>query len=191
MLLPVRTAAPAAPLLTAAEVKAQCRIEGSDEDALIAVIVLAVTATLDGYHGILGRALITQSWAFSQASFADAIRLPLAPVQSATVGYVDADGQTQALEGVFRLHADARSPYLARIDGADLPSVATRDDAVTVTMVCGYGAAASDVPADIIHAAKLLAAHFYEHREAVGPVSFNETPLGARYLLERYRRWEA
>jgi uncharacterized phiE125 gp8 family phage protein len=191
MLLPVRTVAPAVALLTAAELKAQSRIDDAAEDALLATLIASVTATLDGWGGMLGRALITQTWTQGLPGFDAMIRLPLAPVQSASIAYVDADGATQALTGAYRLHADARSPYLARIADAVLPKLADREDAVIVTMICGYGPAASDVPADIRQAAALLAAHLYEHREAVAPVQFHQLPLGAQWLLERYRRLEA
>lgn len=187
MLLPVRTVAPVAPLLTAAEIKAQSRVEVSDEDALISAIGVSIAATLDGHAGILGRALITQTWTQALDGFGDMIRLPLAPVQSAAIGYVDADGASQSLADAYRLHEDVISPYLRRVENATLPSVATRDDAVTITMICGYGDASTDVPADIIHAAKLMASHFFDHREAVGVMQFHELPMGARWLLERYR----
>lgn len=187
MLLPVRTVAPAAPLLTAAEIKAQSRVDGPDDDAIVTAIASAIAATLDGYAGILGRALITQTWAQVFDGFSDMMRLPLAPVQSATVGYVDPDGQSQTLADAYRLHEDAVSPYLRRVESAVLPAVATRDDAVTITMVCGYGSTAASVPQDIIHAAKLMASHFFDHREAVGAMQFHELPMGARWLLERYR----
>lgn len=188
MLLPIRTVAPVAPLLTAAEIKAQSRVDASDEDSLIASIGLSIAATLDGYTGILGRALITQTWAQGLDGFADMVRLPLAPVQSVAVSYVDADGETQSMADAYRLHADAVSPYLRRIDGATFPATETRDDAITITMVCGYGDASTDVPQDIIQAAKLMAAHFFDHREAVAPMQFHELPMGAQWLLERHRR---
>lgn len=188
MLLPARTVAPAAALLTAAEVKAHLRIEHADEDATIAALIEAVEAALDGSAGVLNRALVTQTWTQGYAGFAATMRLPLAPVQSATISYFDADGAEQALADAYRLHQDARGGYLRLIDGASAPATAIRDDAVTLTMVCGYGATAADVPADIRHAAKLLAGHFYEHREAVGVVQFHELPLAAQWLLERYRR---
>lgn len=187
MLSPVRTVAPASALLTAAEVKAQSRIDFADDDTLITALIAAATAALDGVDGILGRALVTQTWAQSFEGFADVLRLPLSPVQSAAVSYFDEAGVSQSLAGAYRLHADARGHYLARVADAAFPATETRDDAVTVTMVCGYGAAA-DVPADIRHAALLMISHFYEHREAVGVVQFHELPMGAQWLLERYRR---
>lgn len=186
MLKPVRTVAPAA-LLTVAEVKAQARIDGSGEDAFLATLIDAVTATLDGPDGILGLALVTQTWTQSLGGFADVLRLPLAPVQSAAVSYLDADNDAQALAAAYRLHTDAQGAYLRRIEGAQFPAVAARDDAVTITMVCGYGAPAA-VPSDIKQAALLMVAHLYEHREAVGPMLFHEIPMGARWLLERHRR---
>ena len=61
MLPPVRTVVPSVddPLLTTAEAKAHCRVDTSDDDTLIASLVKAATAHLDGWSGILGRCLVS------------------------------------------------------------------------------------------------------------------------------------
>ncbi|RUM40311.1 MAG: hypothetical protein DSY80_10440, partial [Desulfocapsa sp.] len=48
--------------LTLAEVKDHLRILDNDQDTLLSSLITAATSYLDTRHGILGRALITQTW---------------------------------------------------------------------------------------------------------------------------------
>lgn len=174
MLLPVLESAPATRIISTAEAKAHLRVDGSDEDTLIDGIVLAAEQYLDGYTGILGRALITQTWSESRPWFDYRIPLRVMPVQSVTsVTYYDANGDSQTVNsGVYRLHNGSGGAYLVQVDGQSWPGgTQTRDDAVTVTYVCGYGNASTDVPQPIIQAALMLVAHWHENRAAVGKVA--------------------
>lgn len=184
MLLPVRTSAPAARLISLADAKAHLRVDGTDEDDLISSLILAAESYLDGYNGVLGRALITQTWAESRPWFDYRIALRLTPVQSiSSVTYYDSDNVSQTVSSdVYRLHTSGTGPYLVEVDGQSWPGATkSRDDAVTVTYVCGYGDAASDVPAPIITAAKLLVAHWFEYRGVVAQGSVSQ-PL--RYAVD-------
>ena len=81
----------------------------------------------------------------------------------------------------------------ARVYLKDIPSATLRRyNAVEIAFTCGYGAAAGNVPEPLRQAIKLLAAHWYENRVAVGEASqlkFEELPLGVQYLLAPYRLW--
>jgi uncharacterized phiE125 gp8 family phage protein len=57
----VRVTAPAALPISVAEAKAQMRVEGSDDDTIIERLVNAAVAFVD-VQGVLGRAMITQTW---------------------------------------------------------------------------------------------------------------------------------
>lgn len=174
MLLPVLETAPATRIISTAEAKAHLRVDGSDEDDLIAGLVLSAEKYLDGYTGILGRALVTQTWSESRPWFDYRIPLRVMPVQSITsVQYYDADGNSQTVSSdVYRLHTGGNGPYLVQVDGKSWPGgTRSRDDAVTVTYVCGYGDASTDVPQPIIQAALMLVAHWFENRGVVGKVS--------------------
>lgn len=59
---PVLVSAPAKGIMTLAEAKAQCRVDGQDDDVLLNGLILAVTSYLDTKSGITGRALVTQTW---------------------------------------------------------------------------------------------------------------------------------
>lgn len=190
MLTPVRTVEPSALPLTLSEVKAHLRVDHSDEDTSIQIYVEAATAYVDGYSGILGRALVTQTWRQDACSWpTDRLRLPLAPVQSITsIQYYDANNVLQTLSaGNYSLLEDARSPYAAWLSTASLPSVYDREDAIRVTFVAGYGAA-SAVPAAIRAALLLMVGDLHENRESVVVgQTVNETPA-VKSLLAPFRR---
>lgn len=189
MLAPVRTAAPAA-LITTAEAKAQCRIDSSDEDTLIDALISAAISHLDGYSGVLGRALVTQTWQQDFSGFCDKMRLPVGDLIAVTsVTYYDTSNAQQTLaSSVYTSFADGLGPYLTLKPDQSWPSIYTRSDAVRVTWTAGYGAAAS-VPAAIKQAALLLVSHWYDNRSgvAVGETP-TEMPLAVNSLLTPFRR---
>lgn len=188
-LAPVRTEAPSSALLTLADAKAHLRVRHSDEDAFIEGLIAAAEAHLDGFSGVLGRALITQEWSRSFNGFppCNSFRLPLGPLgDTVSISYYDAAGDAQTFAD-FHAVADAIGPMVVLADGSQWPSTATRPDAVTVTWTCGYGAIA-DVPPAIIHAAKLLIGHWFANREAVNVGNItSELPMAVNALLAPYR----
>lgn len=161
-------------------------------------------AHLDGAEGVLGRALLTQTWRLHLDQFPEgswrgwerdlaevAIVLPLPPLQSVTsISYVDADGQTQTLASSQYQVVNRRqrpSFVVEAVNGSGWPGTEDRPQAVTVTFVAGYGAAA-DVPAPIRQAILLLTAQWYEQRQpiAVGAI-VNTLPFAVDALLEPLR----
>ncbi len=191
MLTPTLVEPPASALISTAEAKAHLRLDTADDDDVVTALVVAATTYLDGWSGILGRCLVTQTWSISLPTIERRMRLPLAPVQSIeSVTYFDADGAGQTMaDSTYRLHASAAGgPYLELVDGVSVPSVAARDDAVTLEFVAGYGDP-EEVPAAIRQAALMLVAHWFEHREAVvtGTIA-TELPLAVRALLAPFRR---
>ena len=191
MLRPGRTVDPG-PLLDFAEVKRQLRIDTADDDALVTSLIGAAVSYLDGWAGILGRALVTQTWAQSFSCFSGAgiMRLPLAPVQSiASITYRDSDDVEQVLAGSdYLLLADDLGDYVARPRDVSWPSTYSRADAVTIAFLAGYGDADA-VPAAIKHAALLMIGVWYETRESVViGQSAVDVPYGANVLLAPFRR---
>ena len=193
MLKPVRTAAPAVTPVSLAEAKAHCRVDHGDDDALITALIASATGYLDGWSGILGRALVNQTWAQKFPTFpaGAVIGLVLTPVSSiASITYYDADNNPQTLDtSVYTLLEDELGPFVTLQVDEIWPSTYAREDAVTVTYVAGYGAAGSDVPAPIRQAMLLMIGHWHENREAVvtgqAPA---ELPMAVKYLLAPYRR---
>ena len=69
------------------------------------------------------------------------------------------------------------------------PAPATRaPGAIEIDITAGYGALAADVPSPLRHAIRMLVAHWYEQRGAVGGVRAADTvPLGFAALVAPYR----
>jgi uncharacterized phiE125 gp8 family phage protein len=188
MLLPVRTSAPAETPITLAEAKAHCRVNHSDEDSFITSLISAATEYFDGIDGVLGRALVTQSWRQDYNGFDDVIRLPLSPVASITsVTYYDADNTQQTLANtVYELKTDSDGPYLALKIDQSWPSVYNREPSVSVTFVAGT--ATASVPNRIKNAIKLLVGHWYDNRSAATEKPMSDIPFGVTVLVGNYRR---
>jgi len=193
MLLPVRTIPPSETPVSLEQAKAHCRVDHDDDDVLIESLIAAATERVDGYFGILGRALIDQEWTVNYRDWPyEKVRLPLRPVtQIVSVMYwnnATPSVQTEFSASNYSLLEDHLGPYIAWTPDADSPSLADRDDAIEITFVTGYGSAAEDVPQPIRHAILMMVAHWYEHRETV-IVGDSATiiPMAAETLLSTYR----
>lgn len=199
MLAPVRTAAPNALPVEVDEAKAHLRIVERDgagavlpheDDALVEAFIAAATDHLDGWSGILGRALVNQTWRQDFAGFGGCLRLPLAPADGVqSVKYFDSANVEQTLPSAsYQILVDAGGPFVALKSGQSWPSTFVRPDAVSVSYVAGYGGA-DKVPPAIKAAILLHVGHLYENREAVNVGSIGSAlPLGHAALIAPYRR---
>lgn len=147
MLDPVRTVAPAAPVLSLSEAKLELRVDHTDEDERIAKLVAAATLHVEK---LIGRALIAQTWRQDFEAFDGELRLPIGKVISiASITYYDSDNSTQTLASSVYTHAqDALGPYVYLKPDQEWPATYERPDAVRVTWVAGDGTTASDVLAN-------------------------------------------
>ncbi len=164
MYAPVLVTAPAEPPVSLQEAKTHLRVDFADEDMLVGGYLEAATSYLDGHSGILGRCLVTQTWAQSFDDFAGCLRLPFAGVDidSVEVTYLDANGAEQALAStVYAVLTDERGPYLELRSGQRWPSISSEAAAVTVEADYGYGAAAK-VPSALKSAILLHVQALYE-----------------------------
>lgn len=203
MLVPVRTAAPEQAPITLDQAKQHLRVLHDDEDEYIADLIEAATDYLDGYSGVLGKALITQTWRLDFGPAYDfytgwwsawplqLFRLPVGPVQSVTsVTYYDGSNVQQTLNAsTYQLFTDAIGPFLGLAPQQSWPSTYLRQDAIRVTWVAGHGATPETVPSRIRALIKLLVGHWYENREAVtlGNTQAVELPLAAQALIATSR----
>lgn len=192
MPVPVLTAAPADDLVTREELKLHLKVDGSDDDALIDTLVSAVAARLDGWSGVLGRCLLTQTWRQDFACWpADGcLRLPFPDVQSVTVTYYDENEAEQTVSSaLYELLEDARGAYVKFKSAFTSPTLDDdRSFPVSVSLVAGYGNAASNVPAPIRVGALMTAAHLYQNRGDMpqgGPVTLTGM---TETLIAPYRR---
>jgi uncharacterized phiE125 gp8 family phage protein len=186
MLTPVRTVAPTTTPVSLAEAKGHLRVDHDDQDDLITAQINAATAYFDGYTGILGRALITQTWRQDFGCFADRLPLPVSPVSAVvSVSYFDTGNVQQALNAnVYDLFADARGGYVALQPGKSWPAAFRRVDAVSVTFTAGFGAAA-DVPEPIRQAILLVVQRLFDGADTEIEVAIDRV---VHALIAPYRK---
>lgn len=155
--------------------KAWCRADGSEEDELISDLVDAAVSRLDGWSGLLGRALEAQSWELRFEEFQDVIRLPLGPVVNITsISYADAGGSRVELPGTaWRMTSIGIEAELRPIGGWP---VAEGGD-VRVRWVAGTGC-----PPGLRHQLKVLVAYWFDRRDA------GEIPPGVLSAIAPWRR---
>jgi len=185
-----RSVAPVETPITLAEAKAHLRVDWDDSDDYITALIDAAVARMDGWSGVLGRCMVNQSWTLTFDSLSQQLYLPF-PVNSITsVKYYDVDNSEQTINASnYELVTTLTRPYINFTSTYSIPvQYDYRTDRASVIVVAGYGAAASDVPASIKHAMKMLVAHWYEHRESVIMTSSSVLPQGFDAIIEPHRR---
>lgn len=187
---PKRIEAPAAAAVALADLKRQCRVTHNEDDAALQSFLDSAIGYVDGLGGILGRCLISQAWRFSLRDWpCGGARIAMADVTAVAVQYQDSNDATQTLSpGAYRQIETARGTVLEWTDAFDTPSVFDRADAIRIDVTAGFGAASGDVPAQIRHAILMLAAAWYENREAAVAQPFEELPFSVQCLLGPHRR---
>jgi uncharacterized phiE125 gp8 family phage protein len=181
----VRVTAPAALPISLAEAKEQMRVEGTDEDAIIQRLIDAAIAFVD-VQGVLGRAMITQTWGqWLSPNPPMAVTLMLGPVQSVSaIRYYDVDGALQtATLADFNVFGTPNKITVSPKTGKAWPTTQTRDDAIQIQYVIGYGATSAAVPQTVRHALMMLVAHWYENREATQEKQMQDLPYGFMEMM--------
>lgn len=155
--------------------------DDTTEDALLEQYLLAAIASVEGR---VSRALFRRGYVLRLANWRNGQTegLLVAPVLSVNaVTLIAADGaMTLVPPARYRLEPDATRPRLVAA-GSALPMIPT-GGAVEIAFTAGFGVVWDDIPADLRQAVLLLAAQFYEGRDAAGDMGF-----GVRALLERWR----
>lgn len=189
------TTAPASEPISLTEAKLHCRIDGSTEDNLLTMLIQAAREAVETQTN---RALINQTWTAYLDAFPTCgwFYLPKPPLVSvSSVKYYDTDNTLQTLASTeYDVGAIGTTP--ARIalaqDKSWPSSLRERPDAVQIAYTCGFGSAASSVPAALRHAMLLYIGHWYENREEVvtGTIA-TQLPAAARMLIQSQRIIEA
>ena len=180
--------APTAEPVSTVEAKAHLRVDISDDDTLIDVLVAAAREDVEARSW---RALITQTWElvldeWPSKSF---IELPRPPLQSVTsVKYKDQDGSESTWAASnYIVDTDKEPGRVHLANGISWPTVSLYPTSgIRVRYVAGYGDDAADVPRRYVQAIKLMVGHLYENREAVvveRGVNISNLPLGYAALL--------
>jgi len=175
------TVAPTAEPVTVGEALAHCRIDHSDDNAMLLRLIAAARRRVET---TLRRSLMPQTLRLSLDAFpAGAILLPRPPVTAVTtVAYTDLAGDSQTLAD-YQLDTEREPARLLPAYGDCWPGARDQANAVQVTYQAGY-ATAEAVPQTIKLAILMLVAHWYEHREsAMDEGKLSETPQAVEFLL--------
>jgi uncharacterized phiE125 gp8 family phage protein len=180
----VRVTAPAALPISVAEAKTQMRVEGNDDDTIIERLVNAAVAFVD-VQGVLGRAMITQTWGEWLAPNPSTVMLSLGPVQSVSaIKYYDIDGVLQtATLADFNVFGTPNRITITPKTSKAWPITQTRDDAIKIEYVVGYGSTSASVPQTVRHALLMLVAHWYENRETTQEKQMQDLPYGFMEMM--------
>lgn len=167
--------APTLPVLSASDLRDHLRITDTSEDGYVATLAAAAVAYLDGWGGVLGRAIMPQTWRQEFDGWGT-LKLSLPDVSAVAVTYEDSLGAEQPATSATLRKCGAA--WVVEADGPDTQRV-------FVNMTCALPASRLPAAQAIV---KLLVAHWYLNREAVGE-AMQDVPMSADALITalRYR----
>jgi uncharacterized phiE125 gp8 family phage protein len=172
------------------EMRKHLRIDLQDDDDLISEYI---SAAREEVERVTRRALLTQTLHLHLKRFpaGGAIVLPRPPLQAlAEVRLALADGSTEIMAAADFVVSKVTPAEIRPLDGWPAADLAPGHP-ITVVYEAGW-CRPMDVPARFRQAVRLLAAHWYEQREAVvvaQGISAIELPLGVQRLLQDRGRW--
>ena len=171
-----------------ADIKDDLHIRHTDDDRLLERLIERATQYLDGYSGILGRAIVSQQWKKTFPMFSSKMRLEIGKLISIdSIVYQDDDDAQQTLgSAIYDSYEDTRSPYIVLAFNQSWPNTFVREDAVTVTFTVGYGDRTA-VPEPVKAAISLLVGHYYENTEAVDVTKTHPVAMGVEDIIAPFR----
>ena len=192
--IPALVTPPAAEPVSLADAKAFLKVDSTDDDNLITLLISSARRSAEEYAK---RSFITQTWKLTMDGFdvheddppylvsSNTIDLPRGPVQSvSSLTTIDLANQSAVFPSASYT-LDTASGRILLTQGYTSPSNLRADAAVEVLYVTGYGASASSVPGPIRQAILLHVGSLYENRQC------GELGEGAKALLDGFRAPEA
>lgn len=182
----VVTGEPAVEPVTLAEAKIHLRVDGDDENTYMETLI---TAARMWAEGVTRRKFINTTVRLSLDVLPDVVRLPFGKTQSITTfAYTDEDGNAATLPSGstgYTLDSDSEPARIVPYYDTDWPTTYEVNNAIQITYVVGYGAAATSVPAKIKQAILMYCLHLYERDGATeGVVETAENLLRDYRILE-------
>jgi uncharacterized phiE125 gp8 family phage protein len=182
--------APAVEPLSLTEAKLYLKVDHTDEDTLITALVKAAREVAEHYTR---RSFITTVWDASFDDFPsgsiDYFQLYGGPVASITsITYYNSAGTLVTLSSSVYL-LDTGSDRVSLALNQSWPATDERLGGVVIRYSAGYGSTSASVPETIRTAMLLILGHLYENRQDVVTGTVSRLPLGAEYLLDKYRAY--
>ena len=177
---------PATKVVSVTDIKAQLRIDSSDEDTLLGYYIDAATDMAENY---CNRHFITHQYKlyFNEQVNKASLIFPNCTLEETgsnkPINWVDENGAAQSSD---KAYIDAFSnPSLAYLS-SDFPGTTLKDNAANTFYFwfnTGYGTASSAVPEAIKQAIKLIVADMYYFRED----RKRQFPMASQILLQPYK----
>ena len=183
---PVLVTAATIPAVSVSALKMHARIDHSHEDALLADYIATASRMVEDDAEI---ALLTSTWAVYLDDFPCwEIELRKPPVKSITsITYVDTSNATQTLSAsAYRADIYHRPARVEPAYQTIWPVSRYQSNTVCVTFVAGE-TSPSLIDPKATQAIKMLAAHWYIAREAVGEKPGGEVGMSYCALIDRLR----
>lgn len=175
-------------MLTIETIRAQCRIDGTADDALLLLRAQAVEAMAEQETGrtITRRTRTLRLASWGACGLTNALRLPGVPVESvSSVTYLDADGARQTVAPAeYKLSSGELEALLWAPNG--WPDAKYEPGSIVITYVAGYGDTEGDIPAGIRAWMLLHIAHFTRNLESATDKPMTPLPFAAG-LLDPFR----
>lgn len=177
---------PATKVVSVTDIKAQLRIDSSDEDTLLGYYIDAATDMAENY---CNRHFITHQYKlyFNEQVQTASLIFPNCTLEETgsnkPINWLDENGADQSSD---KAYIDAFSnPSLAYLS-SDFPGTTLKDNAANTFYFwfnTGYGTGSSDVPEAIKQAIKLIVADMYYFRED----RKRQFPMASQILLQPYK----
>lgn len=144
-----------------------------------------IAAARDHVERYTGTRLVEQTVELKASCWEDLAALPIGPVRSVDISYLDSAGDEQVLPNTdYRLVRSNLRSMIRLNPSASWPGLRSEPDAVRIRAVVGY----DTLPPAVRAALLLLVGQWYDNRSAVNVgTAVNEMPNSVEALLSNWR----
>jgi len=178
---------PEAEPLSLADAKHFLRVEHDYDDELIAALIAGARGHVEA---ATRRALMSQTWRLTLDAWPrhGRITVLLAPLREVVAAQVyDAAGLPRTIDPETFVVDAAASPGVIAFPPWVVAAPERSLAGIEIDVAAGYGEAAEDVPQPLLHAIRLLVAHWYENRGVTTEAGAQPMPAGVAPLIAPFR----
>ena len=177
--------------LTTAEAKLYLRLDGSEDDA---VVMMLIDAATDHVQNEINQQLVPATLSITIDAFPNAreIRLPRPPLRSVeAIRYFNPNGTEQVMpSSSFDVDEISKPGRIVLKPGVSWPATDGRPGAITIEFDAGP-TSDQPVPASLRQAIRFFVGQWFEHREGATDRRITEVPFAVRAILDNHRFVEA